>query len=216
MARRTKKDASRTHQLLIDAAIQQFALRGVASTTLTDIADAAGVTRGAVYWHFSSKAELFNEIWRQQLPLRNLIQQELNLGHNPELLNQLRDKFIAGLQYIAVDSRQRALMQILYHKCEFTDEMMSESEIRQRIGFSYSAIGEVLQACIRNRLLPAETNIEIVLIVLHATFSGIIKNWLLAPQRLDLFGQAPALVGNIMSALCIPQRREDQGEEGVQ
>lgn len=51
MARKTKEDALRTRQLLIESAIQQFAQRGVTNTTLTDIADAAGVTRGAVYWH---------------------------------------------------------------------------------------------------------------------------------------------------------------------
>ena len=76
MPRRTKEDALKTRQLLIESAIQQFALRGVTSTTLADIADAAGVTRGAVYWHFASKAELFNEMWQQQLPLRDLLQHE--------------------------------------------------------------------------------------------------------------------------------------------
>ena len=74
MARKTKEEAQRTRQLLIESAIQQFALRGVTNTTLTDIADAAGVTRGAVYWHFASKTELFNEMWQQQPPLRDLIQ----------------------------------------------------------------------------------------------------------------------------------------------
>ena len=50
MARKTKEEALRTRQLLIESAIQQFALRGSTNTPLTDIADAAGVTRGAVYW----------------------------------------------------------------------------------------------------------------------------------------------------------------------
>lgn len=63
MARRTKEEAFRTRQMLLNAAIEQFALHGVSGTTLTDIADAAGVTRGAVYWHFTSKNELFNAMW---------------------------------------------------------------------------------------------------------------------------------------------------------
>ncbi|KAE9861883.1 TetR family transcriptional regulator, partial [Escherichia coli] len=50
MARKKKEDAQKTRQLLIEAAIAEFATRGVANTTLTDIADAAKVTRGAVYW----------------------------------------------------------------------------------------------------------------------------------------------------------------------
>lgn len=89
MPRRTKEDALKTRQLLIESAIQQFALRGVTSTTLADIADAAGVTRGAVYWHFASKADLFNEMWQQQLPLRDLLQHEFNLKDDQDPLTTL-------------------------------------------------------------------------------------------------------------------------------
>ncbi|EPH3389492.1 MULTISPECIES: acrEF/envCD operon transcriptional regulator [Klebsiella] len=202
MPRRTKEDALKTRQLLIESAIQQFALRGVTGTTLADIADAAGVTRGAVYWHFSSKAELFNEMWQQQLPLRDLLKHEFTSSHAQDPLSRLREKFIIGLQYIAINPRQRALMQILYQKCEFSSEMISEAEIRKKIGFSYPVIRSVLQLCIRNGLLPEETNIEISLIVLHSAFVGIIKNWLVEPGKFDLYHQAPALVDNIMSVLC--------------
>ncbi|EHB0937069.1 TetR family transcriptional regulator, partial [Escherichia coli] len=43
MAKKTKADALKTRQHLIETAIAQFALRGVANTTLNDIADAADV-----------------------------------------------------------------------------------------------------------------------------------------------------------------------------
>ena len=178
MARKTKEEALRTRQLLIESAIQQFALRGVTNTTLTDIADAAGVTRGAVYWH------------------------SLVAENEQEPLNALRERFITGLRYIAANPRQRALMQILYQRCEFANDMLSENEIRQRIGFNYSLIGGMLQCCVRKNILPAETNIEVILIVLHSAFSGLIKNWLLDPQRFDLYQQAPALVDNIMAVVC--------------
>ncbi|HAT3952783.1 TPA: acrEF/envCD operon transcriptional regulator, partial [Kluyvera ascorbata] len=58
------------------------------------------------------------------------------------------------------------------------------------------------QTCVRNRLLPVDTNIEIILIVLHSAFIGIIKNWLMEPRQFDLYQQAPLLVDNIMSVLC--------------
>ena len=113
MARRTKDDALKTRQMLLDAAIEQFATRGVSSTTLTDIADAAGVTRGAVYWHFASKSELFNVMWQEQLPLRDLIHHKLKQIESPNPLLILRNKFIIGLQYIAENPKQRPLMQII-------------------------------------------------------------------------------------------------------
>jgi TetR/AcrR family transcriptional repressor of acrEF/envCD operon len=85
------------------------------------------VTRGAVYWHFASKTELFNEMWQQQPPLRDLIQQP-GTENEQEPLNALRERFIAGLRYIAANPRQRALMQILYQRCEFASDMLSEAK----------------------------------------------------------------------------------------
>ena len=202
MARRTKDDALKTRQLLLDAAIEQFALRGVSSTTLTDIADAAGVTRGAVYWHFASKSELFNAIWQEQQPLRDLILHKLKQIETVNPLLNLRNKFIIGLQYIAETPKQRALMQILYHKCEFCSDMMSESEIRAKIGFNYDYMRTVLQNCVSNKILPHDTNVEIILIILHSAFSGIIKNWLMSPQQFNLYQQAPLLVDNLMTTIC--------------
>ncbi|WP_330984061.1 MULTISPECIES: acrEF/envCD operon transcriptional regulator [Enterobacterales] len=201
MVRKTKADALITRQKLIDAAIEQFARRGVSETTLTDIADAAGVTRGAVYWHFTSKAEIFNEMWSQQYPLRDIIKHKLTHNENENPLAFMRESFTAALQYISRSPKQQALMQILFHKCEFNSEMMPESEIRQRIGFSYEILQALLRKCISNGSLPAETNIELSLLILHSFFSGVVKNWLLSPERLDLYHQAPELVESIMSTL---------------
>ena len=85
MAKRTKAEALKTRQELIETAIAQFAQHGVSKTTLNDIADAANVTRGAIYWHFENKTQLFNEMWLQQPSLRELIQEHLTAGleHDP-------------------------------------------------------------------------------------------------------------------------------------
>ena len=58
MVRRTKEEAQETRRQILEAAEKAFYERGVARTTLADIATLAGVTRGAIYWHFSNKAEL--------------------------------------------------------------------------------------------------------------------------------------------------------------
>lgn len=201
MVRKTKADALITRQKLIDAAIEQFARRGVSDTTLTDIADAAGVTRGAVYWHFTSKAELFNEMWSQQSPLRDIIKHRLIQDEKENPLAFMRESFTAALQYISRSPKQQALLQILFHKCEFHSEMIPESEIRQKIGFSYEILHRLLSACITNGTLPPETNIELSLLILHSFFSGVVKNWLLSPERFDLYHRAPELVESIMSTL---------------
>lgn len=61
MARKTKQQAEETRQEILDAAIKTFSERGVSATSLADIAKAAGVTRGAIYWHFKNKVDLFQQ-----------------------------------------------------------------------------------------------------------------------------------------------------------
>src|SRR5699024_4799544 len=48
-----------TRNLLLDAAEEIFARKGLTGAALEDIADAAGYTRGAIYSHFGAKEELF-------------------------------------------------------------------------------------------------------------------------------------------------------------
>ncbi|MBQ3713388.1 MAG: TetR family transcriptional regulator [Spirochaetia bacterium] len=55
--KRTQEDAEKTKQLILDAGFRVFAEQGYYHTSMEDIARAANVTRGAVYWHFKSKED---------------------------------------------------------------------------------------------------------------------------------------------------------------
>ena len=60
--RRTKEEAAQTRQALLDAALEAFSRQGYQATRLEDIAQAAGVTRGAIYHHFGGKAGLYKTL----------------------------------------------------------------------------------------------------------------------------------------------------------
>jgi AcrR family transcriptional regulator len=62
MMRRTKEEAEQTRQDLLVAALTVFSQKGYTATRLEDVAHAAGVTRGAIYHHFGSKAELYGAL----------------------------------------------------------------------------------------------------------------------------------------------------------
>ena len=218
MVRKTKADALKTRQLLIETAIVQFAARGVSNTTLNDIADAANVTRGALYWHFENKTQLFNELWLQQPPLRDLIQERLvgRWGDNP--LQRLQERLVVGLQYIAENPRQQALMQILYHKCEFHNDMISEQTIREKIGINHLGMRIALQKCMDDGLIATSLDLDVIIIILHGSFSGIVKNWLINPMSYDLYKQAPVLVDNVLKMLspdgCMLQLIQGEDQAG--
>ncbi|MBN2415467.1 TetR family transcriptional regulator [bacterium] len=65
--KRTREDAEQTRKDLIDAAIRVFGRHGYAATKLSDIADEADVTRGAIYHHFGNKKELYLAIHKEKI-----------------------------------------------------------------------------------------------------------------------------------------------------
>ncbi len=65
MARKTKEDALKTYHLLLDAAAELFSYQGIGHTTLMEIAKFAGMTRGAVYWHFENKEDVIKALWER-------------------------------------------------------------------------------------------------------------------------------------------------------
>lgn len=81
MARKTKQEAQETRQHILDVALRLFSQQGVSSTSLGEIAKAAGVTRGAIYWHFKDKSDLFSEIWElSESPI--LVNSSLSIRQN--------------------------------------------------------------------------------------------------------------------------------------
>ena len=65
MVRKTKEEAQDTRHAILDAAERVFQERGVSHTSLAEIATAAGVTRGAIYWHFANKSDVFDALFER-------------------------------------------------------------------------------------------------------------------------------------------------------
>src|SRR5919108_164828 len=59
--------AAPTRERILSAAAQLFAEYGFASTSMPAIAERSGITAGAIYRHFVSKAELLLEVVKRAL-----------------------------------------------------------------------------------------------------------------------------------------------------
>jgi TetR/AcrR family acrAB operon transcriptional repressor len=123
MVRQTKENAELTRQRIIDAARQVFLERGVSRTSMEQIATAAGVTRGAVYWHFSNKTELFS-VMREQvfLPLIDRMDDNLQLENNEDPLAHIENFLNGTIQALNESSATRETYEIMMIKCEYVDK----------------------------------------------------------------------------------------------
>ena len=62
MRRPGYKKSEASQKQVLDAAVLQIAARGLAATSVQDVADAAGVSKGAVHYHFASKDDLLRHV----------------------------------------------------------------------------------------------------------------------------------------------------------
>jgi TetR/AcrR family transcriptional repressor of mexAB-oprM operon len=121
--RRTKEQAELTRSAILAAAETLFLEKGVAHTSLEQIARHASVTRGAVYWHFENKAHLFHELLSQvRLPPEQMAMRLSACAEDDPLL-ALRELCIEAIENLARDPQKQRIFTILLRRCEFTDEL---------------------------------------------------------------------------------------------
>lgn len=64
MARTVGSTAEQTRRRVLETALELFAERGYAATSIRDLAVHLGITKAALYYHFASKEELLHELTR--------------------------------------------------------------------------------------------------------------------------------------------------------
>ena len=202
MVRRTKEEALETRSKILAAAEQAFYERGVARTTLADIATLAGVTRGAIYWHFSNKAELVQAMLDSlHEPLDELAKASEN-QNEIDPLGCTRQLLIHLFRQVAIDPKTRRINEILFHKCEFTDEMCDFRAQRQvAMVDCNSRIELALSNAIHRQQLPETLDVRRAAISLHAYIDGILGQWLLVPDSFDLYQGAESWVDTALDML---------------
>lgn len=195
MARKTKEEALETRNHLLDAAEDVFHRAGYARTTLEAVAEAAGLTRGAIYWHFKNKSDLFNAMCeRIRLPMEELAVAGVT-SDNEDPLGHLRRICILFLTQAATDVHTRKVFDILYNKCEFVDPA-DPAYIRQQEAFlnGRGRLSKMLELAVKKGQLAGDVDVPLAAIMFHAGIDGVMRNWLFANDAFDLAAQAERLV----------------------
>ncbi|AHG39656.1 TetR family transcriptional regulator [Pseudomonas syringae CC1557] len=195
MVRRTKEEAQITRSQILEAAEQAFYERGVARTTLADIASLAGVTRGAIYWHFNNKADLVQAMLDSlQEPLDEMAQASQS-EEEEDPLGCMRNLLIHLFHELALDPKTRRINEILFHKCEFTDEMCDFRRQRQENAIQcHERINLALRNAVRQGQLPQGLDTARAAVAMFAHINGIIYQWLLVPDSFSLPEEAEQMV----------------------
>ncbi len=202
MVRRTKEDALATRHRLLDAAEALFLAKGVSHTSLQDIARAAAATRGAVYWHFKDKADLFNAMMdRVTLPLEASLE-FLAHAETVQPLAHICSSIRQALLRIATDPQTRRVFEVATLKVEYIDELHA---IRMRHIHVRNSFLEKIETGLRAAAVAESILLRLPAAIaaqgLHALLDGLIQNWLLDNAAFDLVQVGEQVVAVYLTGL---------------
>jgi TetR/AcrR family acrAB operon transcriptional repressor len=202
MARRTKEEAAATRDSILDAAEKLFVEQGVSRTTLQHIATEAGVTRGAIYWHFDDKGALFNAMMeRATLPLEAELQ-VLDQSESADPLDDLRNYVLAVLRRTVEDPGARRVFEIATLKVEFVDEMDAVRCRRQHSLSDWMARAERrIRLAVERGQIGSKVDPATVALAMWTMIDGLIRNWMFAPKSFDLLELGKCVIDPYMQGL---------------
>lgn len=176
----------KTRRDILAAALRVFGEQGYSATRLEDIAKKAGISRGPIYWHFSSKENLHTKILKSSLKrYKNRIDlalQSMNGSPLEKIRNLLKELFVM----LEDDKEYRDAYSTFIFRGELTGE--AGRIYNEMMGGYYREAAITLADLIREGIqigeIRADTNPELAASALLYFISGVEFAWLSVP---DLF-----------------------------
>lgn len=203
MARKTREQALATRENILTAAVDVFFDKGVAGATLEEIAEAAGVTRGAIYWHFRNKFDIFDALHGQlQQTMTETILADLQNDH-PWPLRQLENLCVELLTGLEHDDFRKKAIGIFFMKCDYSGEMavflerQNENKLK-----SIALFSKYFERARKEGHLAEWLDPHTVTLSLSVFLAGIVHEYLRYPGLFSLEQQTPHFMRQFFSGLC--------------
>lgn len=207
MVRRTKYAAEITRQKILDAAESCFHDTGVSKTTLDMIAERAGCTRGAIYWHFRGKNELFCQVV-ERTPL--LLLSELEMISKQTTTRPIKVMYFClcrTLENLQANIHMRNTIDLLLIKRPIPDEMsteyMQEGNLTSEL---IRLISDIFERGKSSGELNTHINSETLASLVFFIFSGLVRLYIISPDDTNLFKNGQQLLKLMVTELERNQR----------
>jgi len=199
--RRTKEEAAVTRATLLKTALSVFSAKGYAAATLDDVAKSAKVTRGAIYWHFKSKADLYNTL-TQELSARGATVVQQAVAEGGTLIEILRRVFVRQCALIEEDKEARAVMELALFKTGLDPELQAGRKKQLEAGNALvEGIADAMRQGIAQGVLRKDMDPVDMARAFIAFENGAIQLWLASPKSFSLKVSAESFADILISGL---------------
>lgn len=200
--RRSKEDAQQTRKKIIEAAEEVFFHQGIARTTLEQIARAAGVTRGAIYWNFANKVDLINAVHAEvQMPAEEILKRIL-ADDTSEALDKLEKHCVDTLLQLYTDEHIRRVYSILLIKCEHSEEtrLVNERLRESKLEMTHNLERFFARLQQHGHMSPSEEP-RLLALGLYSFMLGLYSDYLRYPDFYQMPGDAGKMVQRFFVSL---------------
>ena len=201
MVRKTKEDAEKTRKDIIDSARTVFHQCGVSRSTLEKIAKDAGVTRGAVYWHFKDKAELFfamrEDVFAPMVERTDSLLLSEDFDNPLDAIEASLKEFFRVLDDCSV---VREVFEIMISRCEYVAEFASVQEEVGRPAYEFlEKIERIYRKAADKGMLRDGLDAAATARDTWAFTSGLLHLMLGCQKNSDLDRQIPQMIATHMA-----------------
>jgi TetR/AcrR family acrAB operon transcriptional repressor len=210
--KRTKGEALETRARILKAAEQVFFERGVSRASLAEIAGMAGVTRGAVYWHFKDKMALLEALFEDASLVVDPFVMSWSEGER-DPLGQLEKRLARLLTTVLSAGPSRSFYSIMLMHCEMSTETeWIWSRLHAIWRCAEHQMARALRAAIAHNQLSAELDPYLAATFIHSTVTGLIIRSLREPPLAATKAVARLIASQILSGIG---GGHDTGRHGV-
>ena len=204
MARKTKQEAQKTRETLLDVAMQVILTHGIARAKLADIAKEAGVTRGAIYWHFSNKSNLLNTIWQDLINENDFFFQVSAGTYEYDPIGYLVDQLFVFLKKNPeIARRQKIFYLFIQERMPITNECLFQFNQEQFFQQRLEDIKLLLECAINEKQLPDNADTSVCAATIVAYTDGMIPKYQEIKKYIESDIDDSFIVGGLMNMLNI-------------
>lgn len=192
MPRPKQADPLARRQILA-AALEVFSRQGYAGTTLDDITAAANLSKGAIYWYFESKADLFATMLGERASIfSEILEDAARSAGSP--LEALRLMWLRWMEALETDRGYQAYVRLAHLRVEVADEPREGLNARRNEERrSQAIITERILAAVAAHELPARLDVEAAALSYVGVGNGLVRAWLLVPETFSPQAVAPRI-----------------------
>ena len=175
MARKTKEEAEETRRLLLKTALKLFSEQGIQNTTLAMVAKEAGVTRGAIYWHFRDKADMLLALWDSIFsPLEHAYENHVD-GIDDDPLGILEEIAASFIQLACTSPDILQMLKIT--RQSWSDPVLSE-HCRKMCSDEVASIQAIMEKAETAGCLREDLSAKAAAFSFYGYLEGVINSWL--------------------------------------